>query len=131
GAGECMAGLGYPLKAEQHILGRPGQREFPDDEFISPRHANFFYRDHSLVIRDEDSLNCVYYRVRGSIEVGAGDSFMAGEQVFRVDSAPIASDGADQEGTYFSSSPKFTSTFRISQVLIGGALGMTVCARGT
>jgi predicted component of type VI protein secretion system len=56
---------------------------------------------------------------------------MAGEQVFRIDLAPIASDGVDQEGTYFYSSPKFASTFRISQVLIGGSLGMTVCARGT
>ena len=93
--GDGMDGLSYHLKAEQHILGRSGQLEFPDDEFISPRHANFFYRDRHLVIRDEDSLNGVY-----------------------------------QEGTYFYSSPKFTSTFRISQILIGGVAGMTVCARG-
>jgi len=127
--GDGMDGLSYHLKAEQHILGRSGQLEFPDDEFISPRHANFFYRDRHLVIRDEDSLNGVYYRVRGSVEVAAGDSFMSGDQVFRIDLAPIASDGVDQEGTYFYSSPKFTSTFRISQMLIGGAVGMTICAR--
>jgi pSer/pThr/pTyr-binding forkhead associated (FHA) protein len=127
--GDGMDGLSYHLKAEQHILGRTGQLEFPDDEYISPRHANFFYRDHRLVIRDEDSLNGVYYRVRGSVEVAAGDSFMAGEQVFRIDPSPIPSDGVDQEGTYFYSSPKFASGFRISQVLTGGSLGMTVCAR--
>jgi pSer/pThr/pTyr-binding forkhead associated (FHA) protein len=128
--GDGMDGLSYHLKAEQHILGRSGQLEFPDDEFISPRHANFFYRDRHLVIRDEDSLNGVYYRIRGSVEVAAGDQFMAGDQVFRVDPSPNPSDGVDQEGTYFYSSPKFPSTFRISQVLIGGAVGMTVCARG-
>ncbi len=129
--GDGMDGLSYHLKAEQHILGRSGQLEFPEDEFISPRHANFFYRDRQLVIRDEDSLNGVYYRVRAPVELTAGDSFLVGEQLFRVDLAPIASDGADPEGTYFYSSPKFNSSFRISQVLVDGAMGMTVCARGS
>lgn len=129
--GDGMDGLSYHLKAEQHVLGRSGQLEFPDDEFISPRHANFFYRDRHLVIRDEDSLNGVYHRVRGSTELSPGDSFMAGDQLFQIDLSPVASDGADPEGTYFYSSPKFSSGFRLSQVLIGGAVGMTVCARGS
>lgn len=128
--GDGMDGLSYHLKAEQHILGRTGQLEFPDDEFISQRHANFFYRDRQLVIRDEDSLNGVYVRVRGSVDLSAGDSFLAGDQLFRVDVAPIASDSADQEGTYFYSSPKFTSSFRVTQIMVDGAAGITVCARG-
>ena len=55
--GEGMDGLSYHLKADQHVLGRQGQLEFPDDPFISPKHANFFYRDNRLVVRDEGSLN--------------------------------------------------------------------------
>lgn len=128
--GEGQDGLSYHLKAAQHIVGRQGQLEFPDDAFISPRHANLFYRDGTLVVRDEGSLNGVYFRVRGSVEISPGDTFLAGEQLFRVDPTPKASDGADPEGTYFYSSPKYPSAFRINQLLEGGAVGMTVCARG-
>ncbi|HEY4159796.1 MAG TPA: FHA domain-containing protein [Polyangiaceae bacterium] len=128
--GEGMDGLSYHLKADQHLLGRSGELEFPDDPFISPRHANFFYRDNRLVVRDEGSVNGVYFRVRGTIEIAPGDMLLAGEQVFRLDPTPKASDGADPEGTFFYSSPKYPSAFRLNQVLEGGALGMTVCARG-
>ena len=34
------------------------------------------------------------------------------------------------DGTYFYSSPKHPSAFRLAQILQGGAVGMTVCARG-
>ena len=61
-----MDGLSFHLKAEQHVVGRNGQLVFPDDPFISPKHANFFYRDGKLVVRDEGSLNGVYLRVRGT-----------------------------------------------------------------
>jgi pSer/pThr/pTyr-binding forkhead associated (FHA) protein len=129
--GEGMDGLSYHLKAEQHIVGRNGQIVFPDDPFVSPKHANFFYRDSRLVVRDEGSLNGVYIRVRGTVDITPGDTFLAGEQVFRLDPTPKASDGQDPDGTYFYSSPKHPSPFRLTQILQGGAIGMTVCARGT
>jgi pSer/pThr/pTyr-binding forkhead associated (FHA) protein/ribosomal protein L40E len=129
--GEGMDGLSYHLKADQHLIGRQGQLEFPDDPFISPKHANFFYRDNRLVVRDEGSLNGVYFRVRGAVEVSPGDTFLAGEQLFRLDPTPKASDGADPDGTFFYSSPKYPSAFRLNQILEGGAIGMTVCARGS
>jgi pSer/pThr/pTyr-binding forkhead associated (FHA) protein len=129
--GEGMDGLSFHLKAEQHIVGRNGQLVFPDDPFVSPKHANFFYRDAKLVVRDEGSLNGVYIRVRGTVDIAAGDTFLAGEQLFRLDPMPRASDGQDPDGTYFYSSPKHPSPFRLTQMLQGGAIGMTVCARGS
>lgn len=129
--GEGMDGLSFHLKAEQHIVGRNGQLVFPDDPFVSPKHANFFYRDGKLVVRDEGSLNGVYIRVRGTIDITPGDTFLAGEQLFRLDPTPRASDGQDPDGTYFYSSPKHPSPFRLTQILQGGAIGMTVCARGS
>jgi pSer/pThr/pTyr-binding forkhead associated (FHA) protein len=128
--GEGMDGLSFHLKAEQHIVGRNGQLVFPDDPFVSPKHANFFYRDNKLVVRDEGSLNGVYIRVRGTVDISAADTFLAGEQLFRLDPTPRASDGQDPDGTYFYSSPKHPSPFRLTQMLQGGAIGMTVCARG-
>jgi hypothetical protein len=129
--GEGMDGLSFHLKADQHLVGRNGQLVFPDDPFVSPKHANFFYRDGKLVVRDEGSLNGVYIRVRGTVDIAPGDTFLAGEQLFRIDPTPRAADGQDPDGTYFYSSPKHPSPFRLTQILQGGAIGMAVCARGS
>ncbi len=129
--GEGVEGLSYQLNAENHAVGRRGELVFPDDPFVSPKHANFFYRAQKLVVRDEDSLNGVYVRVRGQAELLSGDLFLAGEQVFRLDGPPRETDGAESDGTYFYSSPKHGSAFRVTQILQGGALGATVCARGS
>jgi pSer/pThr/pTyr-binding forkhead associated (FHA) protein len=128
--GEGMDGLSFHLKAEQHVVGRDGQLVFPDDPFVSRRHANFFYRDGKLVVRDEGSLNGVYIRVRGTVDITPGDTFLVGEQLFRLETTPRASDGQGPDGTFFYSSPKHPSLFRLSQILQGGAIGMAVCARG-
>ena len=126
--GEGVEGLSYQLNAEQHAVGRNGQLVFPDDPFVSPKHANLFYRNGKLVVRDEGSMNGVFVRVRGTVEVQLGDQFLAGEQLFKVDANPKANDGPAPDGTYFYSSPKHQSLFRITQVLQGGALGCA-CAR--
>jgi hypothetical protein len=60
-----------------------------------------------------------------------GDQFLAGEQVFRVDGAPSLNDTPGPDGTYFYSSPKHHSPFRITQLLQGGPEGMIVCARSS
>ena len=127
--GEGVEGLSYQLNAEQHVVGRAGQLVFPDDPFVSPKHANFFYRNGTLCVRDEGSLNGVYLRVRGTMEISPEDHFLAGEQVFRVDRQPKHNDQPGEDGTYFYSSPKHQSNFRITQILQGGAEGMTVCSR--
>jgi hypothetical protein len=129
--GEGVEGLSYQLNAEQHIVGRNGQLIMPDDPFVSPRHANLFYRGGKLVVRDEGSLNGVFWRVRGTLDVSLGDYFLAGEQLFRVDGATKANDGPAPDGTYFYSSPKHPAPFKLVQILQGGAPGMAIAARGT
>jgi pSer/pThr/pTyr-binding forkhead associated (FHA) protein len=128
--GDGIEGLSYQLNAEQHVVGRTGQLVFPDDAFVSPRHANLFYRAGKLVVRDEGSLNGVFCRVRGTVELASGDFFLAGEQLFRIEGPARANDGPAPDGTYFYSSPKHQSQFKIIQMLEGGAAGMAVCARG-
>jgi pSer/pThr/pTyr-binding forkhead associated (FHA) protein len=130
--GEGMDGLSFHLKAEQHIVGREGQLIFPDDPFVSPRHANFFYREGNLVVRDEGSLNGVYIRIRGSVPIDPGSTFLAGEQLFRLETVdPVVDDGPDEDGTNFYASPRKDSSFRICQIFRGDAVGMTVQATGT
>ena len=125
----AMEGLSFALNAQEHIVGRQGHLTFPEDRFVSPKHANLFYRDGKLVVRDEGSLNGVFVRVRGAVDVQSGDLFLAGEQVFRVDATPKATDHPDPDGTYFWSSPKRPSPFRVTQILQGGAPGNVCCAR--
>ena len=129
--GEGVEGLSYQLNAEHHVVGREGQLVFPDDPFVSLKHADFYYRNGKLVVKDEGSVNGVYLRVKGSVDVQPDDFFLAGEQVFRIDATPKANDQPGPDGTYFYSSPKHQSPFRITQILQGGPAGMTVCARGS
>jgi len=127
--GEGVEGLSYQLNAEQHVVGRNGQLVFPDDPFVSPKHANLFYRNNKLVVRDEGSLNGVFLRVRGTVDLQPGDEFLAGEQLFVVDAPPKIGDGPSSDGTYFYTSPKHQFLFRVTQILHGGAPGMSVLAR--
>lgn len=123
-------GVSYLLQGTEHVAGRQdAQIAFPDDPWVSPRHANFVYRGEKLMVRDEGSANGVYVRVRGSVPLAAGDQFLCGEQVFRVDPAPPDSAGPGPDGTYFYTSPQRPSPFRLTQVLQGGPAGMVVCAR--
>ena len=122
-------GLSYLLQGTEHVAGREdGQIVFPEDTWLSPRHANFVYRGEKLVVRDEGSKNGVYVRIRGQSTVVPGDHFLCGEQVFRLDRAPADTAGPDADQTYFYSSPKRPSPFRLVQVLRGGGEGMVVCA---
>ena len=121
----------YLLGGRQHPCGRTqGDILFEHDPWVSPLHATFFYRDDGkLVIRDEGSLNGVFVRVRSPMPLQPGDTFLAGEQVFRLETAPRPSDGNDAEGTQFYSSPKRVSPFRVVQILRNGILATQVCAR--
>lgn len=128
--GDDAEGLSYHLKASEHIIGRSGGHiEFPTDEFVSPTHANLFYRDGRLHVRDEQSTNGVFLRVRGTVDIAPGDLFIAGEQIFRLDLTPNVVDAPEADGTFFYASPRYLSPFRVNQILEGGALGMTACTR--
>ena len=48
--GEGMDGVSYVLSSTEHIAGRlEGAILFPEDPLLSPRHANFVYRDGKLL----------------------------------------------------------------------------------
>jgi pSer/pThr/pTyr-binding forkhead associated (FHA) protein len=123
-------GLSYLLQGTEHMTGRTdAQIPFPNDTWISNRHANFIYRGEKLVVRDEGSVNGVFVRVRNPVPMSPGDFFLCGEQVFRLEGTPKDTSGPDGDQTYFYSSPKRPSPFRIVQILRGGSEGMVYCAR--
>jgi pSer/pThr/pTyr-binding forkhead associated (FHA) protein len=127
--GEGVEGLSYQLNADEHLVGRDGQVQLGEDPFISPRHANFFYRGGALWVRDEGALNGVYVRVRGTVPVEPGDLVAVGEEILRIDGPTVVDDAPGEDGTYYSASPKHPVLFRVTQVLHGGSDGISICAR--
>jgi pSer/pThr/pTyr-binding forkhead associated (FHA) protein len=123
-------GLSYVLQGVEHVAGKDvGQILFPEDKWMSPRHANFVYENDQLVVKDEGSVNGVYLRVRDRVSIQYGDQFICGEQVFRLEPTPPENTGADPDQTYLYTSPRRSSPFRIVQLLKGGALGSVFTAR--
>jgi pSer/pThr/pTyr-binding forkhead associated (FHA) protein len=129
--GEGMDGVTYVLSSSEHIAGRlEGAILFPEDPLLSPRHANFIYRDGRLTVRDEGSANGVFLRILKPLTVPSGTTFLVGEQLLRVDASPPETVPIpDAEGTYFYGSPKRPSRLALTQLLAGGHPGMIFRAR--
>jgi pSer/pThr/pTyr-binding forkhead associated (FHA) protein len=125
--GEGLDGISYHLNATEHIVGREeGAILFPEDPILSPRHACFFYQDNTLFVQDEGSVNGVYVRLTQPISLVAGSRFLVGEQLmqFQPCNEVDLSHQADEEGTYFYSSPIRPSRFKLIHILRGGDIGM-------
>lgn len=125
-----VEGLSYVLEGTEHVAGREqDQILFPEDTWLSPRHANFLYENEQLIVRDENSSNGVFIRIREPHQLQPGETFLCGDQLFRLEETPADASGPGEDQTYFYSSPKRPSPFRLVQVLVGGVDGMVLCAR--
>ncbi len=129
---DSMDGVSYQLNGTEHVVGRSdGAILFGDDTLISPRHANFVYRDNRLHVRDEGSTNGVFLRIRAPVSIESGGLFLVGEQLLQIEAAaPDFGPQPDSEGTYFYASPKRASKMRLAQRLRGGEIGIIFRARG-
>jgi len=129
--GDGLDGVSFTLAGDEHLAGRIDcPIAFPDDPFLSPTHANFFYRDGKLVVRDENSTNGVFVRIAGQIELPFGNRFLVGEQMLEVVQVPPTSDEAVEDGTYFFASPRRGGDLRVVQTLRGGDTGIVFGAVG-
>ncbi len=125
---------GGPEKYEPHgeraVIGREGTITLEGEGFCHPQEAVVTWRDGRLYLEDLDGGNGVFLRIRTPVELELGDQFVVGDQLLQVEPNPKADDGPDPDPTYFYSSPKWPSSFRVVQVFEGGAAGATVVARG-
>jgi pSer/pThr/pTyr-binding forkhead associated (FHA) protein len=126
--GDGLDGVSFTLAGQDHIAGRvEGPLLFADDPFLSPKHANFYYKDNKIHVRDESpSGNGVFVRTRAPVPLKTGDRFLVGEQLMRVETTPpeTAGLGPDDEGTYVFASPRRASRMRLVQLLRGGDYGL-------
>ncbi len=121
----------YEPVGTEATLGSSGTIGLPGERFCHPYEATVRFRDGRLWLHDLESGNGVFLRIRASVELGLGDEFVVGDQLLRIERNPIPKDGPDPGPTYFYSSPKWISSFRVVQIFEGGGLGACVLARGT
>ncbi len=127
--GEGLEGLSYHLNATEHVAGRKqGAILFPEDKYLSGKHATFHYRDNLLYLKDEGSHNGTFLRIREPVELNDGDEITIGEQVLRVEYLNVKTEYPMSEGTLMYISPPQDYKFRVVQVLEGGKAGKAFCS---
>jgi hypothetical protein len=120
----------YESDSDRAIIGAAGAINLPGERFCHPREAELVFRQGRLWLNDLEEGNGVFLRIRTPVELGFADEFLVGDQLIRVEKNPVPDDGPDPDPTYFYSSPKWPSSFRVVQVFEGGAPGACVVARG-
>jgi hypothetical protein len=121
----------YAPKGDEALIGRDGQIQLPGERFCHRREAAVRYKDSRIWLEDFEAGNGVFLRIKGAIELGISDEFIVGDQLLRVERNPVPNDGPAEGPTYFYSSPKWVSSFRVVQIFEGGAKGACVVAHGT
>lgn len=121
----------YEPKETEAVIGSAGGIVLPGERFCHPREGEIRYRDGRLWLHDFEAGNGVFLRIKAPVELDAADEFVVGDQLLRIERSPSPHDGPDPGPTYFYSSPKWLSSFRVVQIFEGGALGACVLARGT
>ena len=121
----------YASDGDEAIIGSQGAVTLPGERFCHPREALIRYKEGRIWLEDYEAGNGVFLRIKQPVELGFGDEFIVGDELLRVEKNPVPNDGPDVGPTYFYSSPKWISSFRVVQVYEGGALGACVVAHGT
>ena len=79
----------YPLDTGTLDIGRTeGDLVFGDDRYMSNRHARVERRGGDFVVRDLDSHNGLYARLRTPHKLADGDMMLLGQQVLRFEVLP-------------------------------------------
>jgi pSer/pThr/pTyr-binding forkhead associated (FHA) protein len=121
----------YQPLGDAAIIGRDGAISLEAERFCHPREAQIRWQKGRMWLHDLEAGNGVFLRIRQPVELEIGDEFMVGDQVLLIERNPEPNDGPGPGPTYFYSSPKWPSSFRVVQLFEGGAKGACVVARGT
>jgi pSer/pThr/pTyr-binding forkhead associated (FHA) protein len=79
-------GEAFPLRPGSTIVGREGgDVAFPADRYVSARHARVDVIGSAVSVSDLGSSNGTFVRVTGPAEISAGDQFLLGMQLLRVE----------------------------------------------
>lgn len=117
-------GATIPLHEGELVIGRSSDYQaLSNDPFLSPDHAAITIANGQFTIRDMDSLNGIFYRIRTEQPLIHGDSVRIGQELLVFEALdkvePLASPSQDSsEGTLRGGSPDVGYWGRLS--LVGG-----------
>jgi pSer/pThr/pTyr-binding forkhead associated (FHA) protein len=120
----------YDPVGTRAVVGKHGEISLAGEQFVHAEEAILVFENGALWLEDLEGGNGVFLRIRTPVELSYGDEFVVGDQLLRVEANPTPDDGPDPDPTYFYSSPKWPSSFRIVQVFEGGAVGACLLSRG-
>ena len=117
-------GREYEIEAEQTDIGREeGSILLINDSYVSPRHARLQFREGRFFIRDLESLNGVYVRLRAPERLQHADLVLVGLEVLRFEVVSDAERGlgpAAERGTQVFGSPAAPRFARLCQRTVEG-----------
>jgi pSer/pThr/pTyr-binding forkhead associated (FHA) protein len=123
-AEDGSSGAQFPLRDAQVDIGRTqGAVQLPSDPYASARHARITRRQGRLFLRDLNSVNGVYVRLRGPHELQHGDLLLLGLQVLSfevVNSEEHGLGAALQDGVEVFGSPASPRYARLRQRTVEG-----------
>src|SRR5690625_228005 len=122
-------GRRIPLSQENTVIGRAGDVSYPNDAFLSPRHALLKVEGDTLYAEDLHSLNGTYLKIREELMLRPGDVFLMGRQVLRVQrfENEYAARSRAVDGTRYMGSPLPTGRLKIEQIGLGGMVQDVHC----
>jgi hypothetical protein len=120
----------YSPTTDVAVIGSKGAIPLANEPFCHEEEAMLIHSHGRLSLEDLEGGNGVFLRIHSPVALEIGDEFVVGDQLLRLESNPVPDDGPDPDPTYFYSSPKWPSAFRVVQVLQGGARGACVVAQG-
>ena len=72
-------------RPEEHMGRERGEITFPEDGFVSGAHCKVSTRESRFFLRDLDSTNGSYLRVKAEGILAQGDLILLGQQLFKID----------------------------------------------
>jgi len=114
----------FPIYSEQADIGRTeGDVVLSDDPYLSPRHARLRRRGEGWLLRDLDSANGIYVRIREPVDLVDGDMILLGQQVLRfelLDDGELPIGPATQHGVLMFGTPEVPRMARLTQYTTEG-----------
>lgn len=117
-------GREYEIEGDQTDIGREeGSILLVNDPYVSPRHARLQFREGRFFIRDLESVNGVYVRLRAPERLQHADLVLVGLEVLRFEVVSDAERGlgpAAERGTQVFGSPAAPRYARLCQRTVEG-----------
>jgi pSer/pThr/pTyr-binding forkhead associated (FHA) protein len=109
------------MAGDELTCGIRGDIPLPDDPFVAPTQARFFFAAGRLAVEDVGGGNGVFLRLRDERELTAGGELRLGRQRLVLEPVPPLSPGPDGATSW--GSPDIGHRFRLIQILEGGTRG--------